>query len=178
MLHAFGLEILVSEFSEKNGAHTVKNVISLQHDVHDAFDSLHIWFEETDKVCYTMLQQMHIYVLIVYLQEHVYTLRSSHAGESTLNNWQSINRCIDFQRHISTYDLKKVKTRPEELMPNPALLALHAACACVAQMSGAAEVLDMMDLDGTEDIKVLAEDGATGDILYHMLAPYRDILIA
>ena len=60
MLHAFGLEILVSEFSEKNGAHTVKNVISLQHDVHDAFDSLHIWFEETDKVCYTMLQQMHI----------------------------------------------------------------------------------------------------------------------
>jgi len=178
ILHTFGLETLVSEFSKKNGVHTVKNVISLEPNVHAAFDSLRLWFEETDKVCCTMLQQMRIYMLIIYFQEHVYTLGSSPMGESTLNNFQSINRRINFQRHISTCDLRKVKTRPEELLPDPALLALHAACACVAHMSGAAEVFDMMGLDDTEDIQVLAEDGSTGDVLYHMLAPYRDIQVA
>jgi len=67
------------------------------------------------------------------------------------------------------------KEKLEALMPNPCLLALHAICARLVHMSGAAEVYDMVSLDDAEEITVLAEDGANSDLLYHLLAPYRDI---
>ena len=48
--------------------------------------------------------------------------------------------------------------------PNPRYLALHAACAKVAFMSGAAEHIDMIMRD-IEDIKVLAADGSSAEVL-------------
>ena len=48
--------------------------------------------------------------------------------------------------------------------PNPRYLALHAACAKVAFMSGAAEHIDMIMRD-MEDIKVLAADGSSAQVL-------------
>ena len=48
--------------------------------------------------------------------------------------------------------------------PDARYLALHAACAKVAFMSGAAEHIDMVMRD-MEDIKVLAADGSSANVL-------------
>ena len=55
-------------------------------------------------------------------------------------------------------------------LPDPRLLALHAVCVRVAHMSGAAEALDELDRD-IEDALVLAEDGASANLLYMRLSP-------
>ncbi|KAF8347441.1 hypothetical protein F5887DRAFT_31694 [Amanita rubescens] len=52
--------------------------------------------------------------------------------------------------------------------PSPQLLALHAACAKVAHLSGAGECIDEFDRD-TDDLDVLATDGSSFDILTHAL---------
>jgi len=95
------------------------------------------------------------------------------SGISNILDLYKSSRLIDFKRHLSAHSVPKEKL--ESLMPNPCFLALHATCARVAHMSGAAEVYDMVSLDDAKEIKVLAEDGANGDLLYHLLAPYRDI---
>ncbi|KAJ7805948.1 hypothetical protein B0H14DRAFT_3882618 [Mycena olivaceomarginata] len=59
-------------------------------------------------------------------------------------------------------------------LPDPRLLALHAVCARVAHMSGAAEVLDKFDRD-VEDVQVLAEDGSAAMFLDLMLGSYVSV---
>ncbi len=49
-------------------------------------------------------------------------------------------------------------------VPSEALLTLHAACAKVAHLSGAAEYIDKSDRD-VEDLSVLAYDGSSGEAL-------------
>ena len=51
-------------------------------------------------------------------------------------------------------------------VPSPELLALHAACAKVAHLSGAGEYIDKIDRD-IEDLGVLSYDGASSNILNH-----------
>ena len=62
-------------------------------------------------------------------------------------------------------------TSPNPLIfpfPSQQLLALHAACAKVAHLSGAGEYIDKFDRD-TEDLDILATDGSSFDILTHAL---------
>jgi hypothetical protein len=54
--------------------------------------------------------------------------------------------------------------------PDPRLLTLHAACARVAHMSGAAEAFNKLERD-LEEIKVLAFDGSSARLLDHLLTP-------
>ena len=54
-LEIFGLKALVSELVQSNGVHTVKNVITLEHNIHEAFDSLDVWFDQTEEVCLIVL---------------------------------------------------------------------------------------------------------------------------
>ncbi|KAF4586503.1 hypothetical protein EYR38_010782 [Pleurotus pulmonarius] len=49
-------------------------------------------------------------------------------------------------------------------LPSPELLALHAACAKVANLSGAAEYLDKVDSD-LEELDVLKENGDSSELL-------------
>ena len=49
-------------------------------------------------------------------------------------------------------------------MPDPRYLALHAACARVAHLSGAAEYIERRYRE-LEDIKVLARNGTSADML-------------
>ena len=58
--------------------------------------------------------------------------------------------------------------------PEPKLLALHAVCARVAHMSGAAEAFDKLECD-VEDIRVLNFDGSSAPLLNHLLAPFTII---
>ncbi|KAF8239177.1 hypothetical protein L208DRAFT_119564 [Tricholoma matsutake] len=53
-------------------------------------------------------------------------------------------------------------------VPSPKLLALHAACAKVAHLSGAGEYIDKIDRD-VEDLGVLSYDGASSSVLDHAL---------
>jgi hypothetical protein len=53
-------------------------------------------------------------------------------------------------------------------LPSPDLLALHAACAQVAHLSGAGEYVDRI-LEDMEQIDVLAHDGTSSDVLHHAL---------
>ena len=59
----------------------------------------------------------------------------------------------------------------EKPPPDPLLLALHATCARVAHMSGAAEFLDRLERD-TEEIKVLTFDGSSAPLLGNLMSPF------
>ena len=59
-------------------------------------------------------------------------------------------------------------------LPNPKLLALHAACARVAHMSGAAEAFDELERD-VEETRVLAFDGSSARLLDHLMSPSMTI---
>jgi hypothetical protein len=74
---------------------------------------------------------------------------------------------------------KKTITLPEKVtftssdpialpVPSPELLALHAACAKVAHLSGAGEEIDELDRD-LDDLNVLASDGSSAPVLTHAL---------
>lgn len=53
-------------------------------------------------------------------------------------------------------------------LPSPHLLALHATCAQVANLSGAKKYLDSVFQD-MEEMDVLAEDGSSTEVLHHAL---------
>ncbi|KAJ2922052.1 hypothetical protein H1R20_g15045, partial [Candolleomyces eurysporus] len=66
-------------------------------------------------------------------------------------------------------EVKFTMENPEELpVPSPQYLALHAACAKVAHLSGAAEYIETI-LRDAEEIPVLAADGSSGEVLAHLL---------
>jgi len=58
--------------------------------------------------------------------------------------------------------------------PSRELLALHAVCARVAHMSGAAEFLDKLELDA-EETEVLAFDGSSAHLLSNLISPYAAV---
>ena len=58
--------------------------------------------------------------------------------------------------------------------PDPFLLALHATCARVARMSGAAEFFDQVEWEA-EETRVLASDGSSATLLDHLLSPFSVI---
>ena len=53
-------------------------------------------------------------------------------------------------------------------IPSPELIALHAACARVAHLSGAGAYIDELDQDA-DDLDVLACDGGSSDVLTHVI---------
>lgn len=56
-------------------------------------------------------------------------------------------------------------------LPDPFLLSLHATCARVAHMSGAAEFFDRLQWDA-EETNVLASDGSSALLLSHLMSPF------
>jgi hypothetical protein len=63
----------------------------------------------------------------------------------------------------------EAKGNPIPALPDPDLIALHAACARVAHMSGAAEYFDMLERDA-EETAVLARDGSSAYLLHGLLS--------
>lgn len=59
-------------------------------------------------------------------------------------------------------------------LPDPRLLALHAVCARVAHMSGAAEYIDQLKRD-VEETKVLSKDNL--HLLDGMLSPFAAVSV-
>ena len=86
-----------------------------------------------------------------------------------------------YERYLLRYDhLKRERGRlfvtfsrsDDRLeLPDPQLLALHATCARVAHMSGAAEAFDEVERE-VEDTRVLASNGSSAHLLDHLLTPF------
>jgi hypothetical protein len=55
-------------------------------------------------------------------------------------------------------------------LPSPEYLKIHGACARIAHLSGAGEYIDQI-LRELEDTKFLSEDGASAELLAHLLIP-------
>ncbi|KAI6008098.1 hypothetical protein F5J12DRAFT_826633 [Pisolithus orientalis] len=115
------------------GINRLENVMTMDLTLHKLFDSLQIWFCETDV-------------------PNVYELDSV---EDLL--LRDIPRSVTF----STTD-------PELSLPSSTYLAIHAACAKVAHLSGAGEHI-LKTFRDMGDMGVLAEDGGSGELLCQAL---------
>lgn len=167
ILKSFGFKDLYERLLEKDGVHDLRNMLSLEHHCHDHFDNLRLWFEGTDKVhppidSLVVLTQLNptqpdcyrVCVIDGFFIER-YLRSFGHLGTDSLDRL-----CVTFRSHA--------KNAP---LPDPNLLALHAVCARVAHMSGAAEAFDKLDRD-VEDTRVLALDGSSAHLLDYVLTPY------
>lgn len=52
VLWYFGQQDLAKELLAADGVYNLGNLLSLSPDMHTQFDSLGLWFEATDMVCY------------------------------------------------------------------------------------------------------------------------------
>ncbi|KAF8167096.1 hypothetical protein B0H34DRAFT_812323 [Crassisporium funariophilum] len=123
--------------------HRLENVLTLDAVLHRHFDSLSIWLEKTNAD-----PNRHCYKLVA--------IRPSMIDD----------RLVD---HIEL-------TTPDPVeypLPDHRYLALHAACAQIAHLSGVGEYIDRV-LREIETIGVLASNGGS-DVLYHALVRHSDI---
>ncbi|KXN92709.1 hypothetical protein AN958_06987 [Leucoagaricus sp. SymC.cos] len=145
MLEMFGLGEKAKSLygGQVNSLH---NVITMAHDVHIAFDSFRLWLEpvagqeNTYNVCGKLL--------------HVFST--------------PIPARITFS--VDPAAAAAAKAMHKNLMlPDPSLIAVRAACARVANLSGAAEQADQI-LRDLEDTTVLADDGSMAELLSSRLS--------
>ncbi|KAB5588025.1 HNH endonuclease [Ceratobasidium theobromae] len=79
--------------------------------------------------------------------------------------------------HQNVPDVLNFTTMHEGLsFPDRQYLALHAACAKVVHMSGAAELIDKL-LEEMEDTKILSEDGSSSQLLEFLL-PNESVMVS
>ncbi|EIM91014.1 uncharacterized protein STEHIDRAFT_152697 [Stereum hirsutum FP-91666 SS1] len=131
----------INSFQELNGAniHRLENILTLDTNIHTSFDQLKLWLKKIPDG-----------------SNSSYTVEAPSSSRFLLRILPSTQ--VDF----TTSDPVK---RP---LPDPRYLKLHAACARVAHLSGAAEYIDQI-LREEEVTKVLAVDGGSSELLNHIL---------
>ena len=82
---------------------------------------------------------------------------------------RGVQRQVDFNKPFDTCKLPDAERIL--ILPDRRILALHATCARVAHLSGAAEFLDQLAFD-IEETQVLLEDGSSAELLDAMLGPF------
>ncbi|KAJ7118455.1 hypothetical protein C8R43DRAFT_934221 [Mycena crocata] len=159
ILKMFGLEsvverlttIVVGDTASASGVHNLLNIISLITELHTAFDTLKMIFEP-------VVDQENTYdIVFAYPQRAL--------GLHGLKNRVTLTSLLPAGRVFP--QAGGVRELP---LPDPRLLALHAVCARVAHMSGAAEALDSFERD-VEETLVLARDGASANLVDRLLSP-------
>ncbi|KAK7045365.1 hypothetical protein VNI00_007614 [Paramarasmius palmivorus] len=151
ILSSFGIKIYEKLLNE-DGFGDICNILTLRSDVHKFFDRLETWFEPT--------QNAHEYKIY---HAYEWTQPALHTHDT-----------VTFKIHDSFFEKSAsftatMKSKPDDYLPNPKSLALHAACARVAHMSGAAQVMDKWNLD-LEDKSVLASDGSDMDLFIYAMS--------
>jgi len=131
--------------------------MTMQRDMHDAFDRLKFYLEATVSFDIAMHSLNHKHSLgTVSLKSQKDCYEANFFGPIPLRD----------ARQFVTFTTKD----PEHLpVPAPELLALHATCYKVAHLSGAAEWIDVIYRDADE-IGVLAPDGTSADMLGYALS--------
>ncbi|KAI9567170.1 hypothetical protein HD554DRAFT_2220399 [Boletus coccyginus] len=148
MLDSFGWSHLTEAFIRQGGVHEVWNLLSLQRDLHDEFDTLGLWFESTPQ-----LGRYKICVSNEGIEEYIRRI------------FVAPKPHVDGAPMVVEFTSKHAEAPP----PDPLLLALHATCARVAHMSGAAEFFDQLEWDA-EATKVLAFDGSSASLLSNLMS--------
>ncbi|KAI9507875.1 hypothetical protein F5148DRAFT_980748, partial [Russula earlei] len=100
--------------------HSLTNVMTLEHHIHDRFDRLELYFEATVS-----------------------------SGTVVLSLNHSIH-CVPSHRKIITRSNFTAGDPEHLPVPSPELLALHATCCKVAKLSGSAEYIDRVYRDADE----------------------------
>ncbi|ESK81360.1 hypothetical protein Moror_3739 [Moniliophthora roreri MCA 2997] len=142
MLKSFGLNTLVDKILQR-GVHDPTNLLTMSAVWHAQFDKLHLWLEGTSTP--------NEYDICV-------------AKEAWWNGYPKHSRRVLFV------------SRPFEIgsetrivpLPDPQILAIHATCARVAHMSGAAKYMDEYDRE-LDDSTVLAADGSSAAFFNQLL---------
>ena len=112
---------------------------------HDLFDQLELSFEATVSILLSVSKLN----FLTHIQANP--------------NCYKIQKCNIY--HKIKDEVTFTTTDPELPLPSPHLLALHIACAEVAQLSGASEFIDR----DMETISVLAHDGTPSDVPHHAI---------
>ena len=171
VLDSFGFSQFTEAFRKSGGVHEVWNLLSLDHNLHQTFDRLGMWFEGAEKVRYTDIRSV---TLADSVQPDHYQVR-------VLEHWDELYIYDHFKRRMPHIDgapmtvdfTSRYNNAPP---PDPRLLALHAMCPRVAHRSGAAEYFDRVERD-KEELKVLALDGSSSVLLDHLLSPFAAVEI-
>ncbi|KAL0958578.1 hypothetical protein HGRIS_000716 [Hohenbuehelia grisea] len=156
-----------SDFLEElNGAdiHRLSNLLTLDKDIHSWFDNLWLWFEPLVSIPFNILG------FISYFKTSQDDDPDSHRYKVQTTSsklYERVPRTVTFFNRTPT-DIAPLP------MPNKRYLAMHAACAKVAHMSGAAEALDDLDRRYDEGT-VLAWDGGSADLLHHRLSTLQRV---
>jgi len=115
--------------------HSLTNVITMAHDIHDYFDRMQLYFEATNL-------------------PNRYEMKTIKSNKPHPNKGQFVIFSTNDPQHLP--------------VPAHELLALHATCCKVANLSGASEHIEKMYRDA-EDIGVMSQDGTSGDVLNYAL---------
>ena len=140
------------QLTGEEGIHHPSNVLTMAQPLRSLFDTLHLWLEPTDTV---------------------HEVSDRHRTPP-LANIHQYNICTSDAALLALYRIPSFTVQLHDHsgaalpLPDPALLALHAACAKTAHMSGAAEFFDALDWED-EDSAVLASDGASYGLLFEKL---------
>jgi len=142
VLDTFGLNKQVSQIVAKDGVHHLSNILTMDSSYHHLFDKLEFWFEETET-------------------PNKYKFCTAISSHFDLDSPPNETPMIEFK-----VNPKALKAFPGKEFPLPdrKLLTIHAACARVAHMSGAAEYIDEFDRD-VEDTLVLSTDGSDAPLI-------------
>ncbi|EGO02895.1 hypothetical protein SERLA73DRAFT_176352 [Serpula lacrymans var. lacrymans S7.3] len=131
--------------------HSLFNVMTMEKDVHDWFDRLQMWFEKTVSC------RLDSWILV--LGHCIYT-------QPSLNCYRV---CTARRGYVVPHTVTFTSSDPINLpLPSGELPALHAACAKVANLSGAAKWLDKI-ADDKDNLETLAPDGSSSNVLNHAI---------
>lgn len=111
-------------------------------------------------------------VMLKWIQTpNVYTIDCLERDRRSLFNARRVKERVNFVDRPDTYSMAFPEDQRKAILPDRRLLALHAVCARVAHMSGAAEFIDKLHFD-EEESQVLLADGSSAGLLDAMLSPY------
>ncbi|KAF7316404.1 hypothetical protein MIND_00159200 [Mycena indigotica] len=161
ILRDFGMETLVDSLlrtankaASETRSSNLCNIISLTSNVHHLFGELQMTFQPVKG------------------EEDTYLVKFM--GDGRQRTAEMINEKIIFRNWAPIHRIAEART--DLPLPDARLLILHCACAHVAYLSGAGELLDdILNHDDYKDIGVLAEDGGSMDVLRAALTPLAAI---
>ncbi|KAH9829044.1 uncharacterized protein C8Q71DRAFT_718745 [Rhodofomes roseus] len=142
ILQRFGYEDVYNELKadqKGTGIHRLNNILTLAPTIQGAFDDMELWLEAIPDKA-----------------NHYRVVLAPYLAHKSLDHGLQEN--VQFVVH-GNCDLP---------LPNPRCLSIHAACCRIAHMSGAAKYLDVIFRD-MEELDVLAEDGASAEVLTYAL---------
>ncbi|EKM57142.1 uncharacterized protein PHACADRAFT_91812, partial [Phanerochaete carnosa HHB-10118-sp] len=113
-----------------------------------------------DSRLHNKFDELNLWLEAVPDSEHAYSVRCYPVGDPRIQN----------PVRFTTPDTQ------EYPFPDPRYLKLHAACARVYHLSGAAEYIESFQRE-IEDTMVLADNGSSAEMLAFALQPYEDVTV-